>query len=159
MSCESYYKGAPCDTNCFVSACEMCNTEYGRKMQKAMRDDDEDTTPMCPPGGDNLETCDGCGKKGCSECEEGWVTDSGDNRLCPDCAQAAKEMWARDTDNGKKVCGTCVHFFDDDDDEEYGTCSNKYSDFSCDLVQAKNYCERWIDVDDISLKCETNEAD
>lgn len=107
----------------------------------------EEVEPVCPKCGDDLEACDGCGRKGCTSCEEGWTTDSGDNRLCPDCAQTVKEEWARDTDNGKKVCETCRDFVGEVDDEDFGTCSNAYSDHALDCVNAKNYCPQWCQQD------------
>jgi hypothetical protein len=59
---------------------------------------------VCEQCGLEMEMCESCFRRGCPECEEGWVTTQDDVRLCPECYDALKycpDFHAKDNDHEK----------------------------------------------------------
>ena len=75
---------------------------------------------ICPKCGEELVQCENCENVGCPDCD-GYVTTPDEVLLCAKCTAALKAEWDEHTANGTKICGTCVHFKDEDADGD-GWC-------------------------------------
>ncbi len=92
---------------------------------------------LCEKCGNDLDQCENCERWGCLECEEGWKRTRDDVWLCPECAAAILADWNKETENGTKICGTCSHF-SNDDDEDYGVCGKDGGDYPSNY-----HCKHW----------------
>ncbi|MDR2890741.1 MAG: hypothetical protein LBV18_03945 [Alistipes sp.] len=115
---------------------------YDRLMGKDMSEIEEQICDKC---GGEIDRCDGCGEAYCSNCDDGCGIDDGDNSLCSGCMTAAKEDWARITDNGRKVCETCANFRDAATRLKYqcGDIPDECCALGEDTPGSSGYCDEW----------------
>ncbi len=115
----------------------ICEDDVNGKIQFDACGEIVEAAMVCEKCGEDLDKCDGCGEVYCPNCDEGNGTDTAGNGLCSGCITAVKAEWARETENGTKVCGTCSHF-SDEDANGYGACYLDEDDPRCN-----GYCDKW----------------